>query len=151
MKVEKWADCSAQEIFSIILDSLLLDYRQTTDKKAEREDLVKGLTYFKELTTSLGVKVKTRVEITEMESPHLYEVCFTNGDNRNILRYELTEQGNGTLISRSEEFVSTSFADKWNQRVMQFLFRKRLKNRAELHLKKLLEEAEGRRNVRTDI
>lgn len=147
----------ADSFFDHLVESIAYDYEQALGKKLGRARLKKGLTYQKKLSAKIGKgQAATKVKVTELTRPSVYEATFTTSRGVNTIRYEIApvEAGAGEAgaieVTYTEGFEGSGAMMDLNQKLMSLVFSgggkrrvKQLLRAIEAHIKQRdAEEAE---------
>lgn len=117
MKVELKLEVTPSEFWSIISASLKEDVGQNTK-------IHKGLTFTKELPTTLSGLATAQVEVKEYIENTSYAVDFSTARSTVHSTYSIVEEGSGILVNYTEEETFSKSMDKWNGKIMKTFYRK---------------------------
>jgi hypothetical protein len=128
MKVSISIEASASAFYNLLMDSIIHDIKQATNKKVTMKDLVSGYKYKKKLTSKMGKHEKATVKLLKIERPYCYEASFTNARGTNIIGYYIKEEDEGYIeVTYSEEYTNNK--GQLNFKLMSLLYQRRSKKR----------------------
>ncbi|WP_297376639.1 DUF3284 domain-containing protein [uncultured Helcococcus sp.] len=129
MKAEKILNHKAEDIFNSLIDFVCKDLEFNGYNEFNKSDIKKGLKYRKKIWYK-NKYIFNNAEITEfIENKSLETSVYTSrGDY--IISYNLEKiDDNSVKFIYEEKFNSDSFFNKINQKLMEFLLRKKLNNK----------------------
>ena len=107
MKVIEKLNITPEELYSVMMDSLIQDYKSATKKEIQLEDIHTGFVYKKKSRKRMGFSSTMRVEILELEKNRKYSVMFTTKIEQSISTYEIMPKGKkNCIVTYTEEFSS---------------------------------------------
>jgi len=133
MEVEVKIKATADELYSLLMNSAKHDIEQATGQDISFEELATGYTYKKKLTNKLGKEANATGVLTKVEKPHFYEAEFTSGRGVNKVAYHLEPLDDGYLnVTYREAYEPISKNAEINFKIVNFFYkkstRKRMKN-----------------------
>ena len=130
MEVEVKIKATADELFSLLMDSVKHDVEQATGQDISLEELVSGYTYKKKLTNKLGKEANATSVLTKIEKPHIYEAEFTSGRGVNRIAYQLDPIEDGYLnVIYREEYEPVNKTAEINFKVVNFFYKRSTRKR----------------------
>lgn len=138
MEISKVMKGSKQQLFGILMDSLLADIYASTQQQAAIEDIHVGYFYKKQLSTKLGKAGVIKVTITKLEVPNLYEATFQSAQGFNTLSYALEDVDDTHVkVVYQETFMSEKKSQNLNYGLMSWLYKRSNKKKANLVLNQI--------------
>jgi len=150
MEVEVKIKATAEELFSLLMDSVKHDIKQSTGKDVKTKELVSGYTYSKNLTNKLGKEGAASGVLTIIEPPFVYEAAFTSSRGVNRLSYKLVPLADGMLnVTYTEIYEPINRNSELNFKFVNFFYRKSFKKRI-THMIKMMEAHLQQKSVAVD-
>lgn len=138
MEVSREMKGSRDKCFSILVESLLADIKDSTNEEVKIEDVKVGYTYYRQMKSRMGNEGKVKVEISKLDVPSNYEAVFTSSQGVNTLSYLLEDIDQDKFrLTYNEDFVSEKGANNLNFKIMSKLFSRSSSKRIKLTLDKL--------------
>lgn len=144
MEVTKVLQGTKEECFDIIIEALVHDIHENTDKNVTVDDINPGYSYVKRLANRLGKDGSVRVVIEDLQAPLSYQASFETNQGTNRLSYILSDNDaeSFNLIYR-ESFESPKKINQWNFKLGNFIYKRSSKKRINImfdQLQRLLNE-----------
>lgn len=138
MNVEVKLDVTASEFWKIIMGSV----KQDMGKDVE---ISKGLTFEKQLPTTLSGVATAKVEIKEYLENKCYSVDFSTARSTVHSTYNITEESVGITVSYAEDESFEGKMDKWNAKIMKTFYKKSRTKKLVRKLKSIEQHIKGER------
>ncbi len=138
MNVEVKLDVTASEFWKIIMDSV----KQDMGKDVE---ISKGITFEKQLPTTLSGVATAKVEIKEYIENKCYSVDFVTARSTVHSTYDIEEESDGIKVSYSEEETFGAKMDQWNAKIVKSFYKKSRTKKLERKLKSIEQHIKGER------
>jgi hypothetical protein len=130
MKVEVKIKATADELYSLLMNSAKHDIEQATNQNISLEDLISGYTYEKKLTNKLGKQGSAIGTLTKVQKPYTYEAEFKSSRGINKLAYHLEPLDAGYLnVTYSEAYEPINKIADLNFKIMNFFYKKSTRKR----------------------
>lgn len=110
--------------FDRVEQSLIEDIEQSTGNKISINEIVKGFTYSKNLTSQLGRTGRVKVIINEYQRLNKYSVSFISAQGENILSYETKEIDDTKFEIKYTEDFNGSWYGNLNYKLMSLLYKR---------------------------
>ncbi|CQR25052.1 hypothetical protein BN1356_01395 [Streptococcus varani] len=137
ISITKLCSLPARAIFKAITKSLVDDYVQNTKESLKEEDLRPGLSYIKYFGNKN--QSSSKVTLTALDSPNLYEVVFSTNRGKQTISYQLESiSDTETQICYSQKVEQGTFAQKTNDFIAGLFFKKGLERKIEAQLTALV-------------
>ena len=131
MKVLLNLAVSEVEFFDFLLNSVVHDVNEHTNKNINEKDIVRGFHYTKNIKNKVGKEAKVKILIRELEMHKKYLAAFISADGENIIQYNVTNLNDGTIdVEYSEEFITTEKMQRWNFNIVNVFYKKRAHKKA---------------------
>ena len=95
IEVDLELEVTPEELFDVIVPSVLYDIKESTGKNVKVNQLHDNYTYKKKLKSNLGKEAGVKVTIAKFEYPVVYEARFESASGSNMMRYEVERLENG--------------------------------------------------------
>ena len=130
MEVEVKIKATADELYSLLMNSVKHDIERATGQDISAKELVSGFTYKKKLTNKLGREANATGVLTRIEKPHIYEAEFTTNRGINKVAYHLESLEDGYLnVTYSESYEPRNKNMDINFKIVNFFYKKSTKKR----------------------
>jgi len=130
MRVEVKIKATAEELYSLLMNSAKHDIERATGQDISFEELVTGYTYKKKLTNKIGKEANATGVLTKIEKPHIYEAEFTSGRGVNRIAYHLEPLEAGYLnVTYSEAYEPATKNAEINFKIVNFFYKKSTRKR----------------------
>lgn len=130
MKVTITVEATAQEFYTLLINSAKHDIESATGREVTLDEIVSGYTYKKKLTNKVGREASATGVLTKIESSHIYEAEFITGRGINRVAYELEALEDGYLnVTYSEVYEPVNKNAHINFKVVSFFYKKSTKKR----------------------
>lgn len=122
---------TSKEFFEFIIDSVVNDVNEKTNKNVSRKDIVRGFHYTKQIPNKVGKEAKVKVLVRELNLNERYTAVIISGQGENVISYEVKELFDGSIdVKYSEEFIAEDKMSKWNFNIVNVFYKRRAKKKA---------------------
>lgn len=122
---------TSKEFFEFIIDSVVNDVNEKTNKNVSRKDIVRGFHYTKQIPNKVGKEAKVKVLVRELNLNEKYTAVIISGQGENVISYEVKELFDGSIdVKYSEEFIAEDKMSKWNFNIVNVFYKRRAKKKA---------------------
>lgn len=122
---------TSKEFFEFIIDSVVNDVNEKTNKNVSRKDIVRGFHYTKQIPNKVGKEAKVKVLVRELNLNEKYTAVIISGQGENVISYEVEELTDGSIdVKYSEEFIAEDKMSKWNFNIVNVFYKRRAKKKA---------------------
>lgn len=122
---------TSKEFFEFIIDSVVNDVNDKTNKNVSRKDIVRGFHYTKQIPNKVGKEAKVKVLVRELNLNKKYTAVIISGQGENVISYEVEELTDGSIdVKYSEEFIAEDKMSKWNFNIVNVFYKRRAKKKA---------------------
>jgi len=136
MEVEVKIKGTADELFSLLMNSIKHDIESATGEDINLEELVSGYRYEKNLTNKLGKEGSATGTLTTINPPTLYEAAFQSKRGINRLSYKLEQLDDDTLhVTYSETYEPVDKNSELNFKFVNLFYRRSFRRRSTQMLK----------------
>lgn len=124
MIITRKLSISAEDFFKVLEKSI------KNDMNNEFILVEKGLTYHKEVTTTLGKVLKAKISLLEYDYPKAYKSQIENSSDINTIYYQVTEiSANEIEVLYEESFTSADKSRNLNYKFIMMFMKKRTSKR----------------------
>ena len=132
MKLKIKLNISASSFYNFLIESLK---KEQNVKKIE-----KGMVFKKSLKSKFSQKVESEVKIIELIENKEYSLSYVTSLGENVVKYKIEEiDSENIFVTYMEEYYTTSFWNKYNNIIVEFLMSYFLKKKKRMILKQLEE------------
>lgn len=132
MKLKIKLNISASSFYNFLIESLK---KEQNVKKIE-----KGMVFKKSLKSKFSQKVESEVKIIELIENKEYSLSYVTSLGENIVKYKIEEiDSENIFVTYMEEYYTTSFWNKYNNIIVEFLMSYFLKKKKRMILKQVEE------------
>ena len=144
MKLKIKLNISASSFYNFLLESLK---KEQNVKKIE-----KGMVFKKSLKSKFSQKVESEVKIIELIENKEYSLSYVTSLGENIVKYKIEEiDSENIFVTYMEEYYTTSFWNKYNNIIVEFLMSYFLKKKKRMILKQVEEYIKKIKGNRREI
>ncbi len=136
MNVEVRLEVSASDFWRIITESVRQDAGNDIN-------IYEGLTFEKKLPTTLSGMMTAKVVIVEYKEEKCYAADFITSRSTVHSAYRIVEDGDGIIVSYTEEETFESKMDSWNGKLMKSLYKKSRTKKLVMKLKNIEKHIKG--------
>lgn len=139
MVVSMELEVTAEELFNLVLDSVVADVSASTGKKPENVNLRQGFSYKKDLTTRGGRRESAKVVLEQLEPPFAYIARIESKRGTYRMSYKIAELGEGRVSVTYEETHEDPDARPFDvaAKFGKFLFERSARTRARNTLRQM--------------
>ena len=132
MKLKIKLNISASSFYNFLIESLK---KEQNVKKIE-----KGMVFKKRLKSKFSQKVESEVKIIELIENKEYSLSYVTSLGENVVKYKIEEiDSENIFVTYMEEYYTTSFWNKYNNIIVEFLMSYFLKKKKRMILKQVEE------------
>lgn len=132
MKLKIKLNISASSFYNFLIESLK---KEQNVKKIE-----KGMVFKKSLKLKFSQKVESEVKIIELIENKEYSLSYVTSLGENVVKYKIEEiDSENIFVTYMEEYYTTSFWNKYNNMIVEFLMSYFLKKKKRMILKQVEE------------
>lgn len=132
MKLKIKLNISASFFYNFLIESLK---KEQNVKKIE-----KGMVFKKSLKSKFSQKVESEVKIIELIENKEYSLSYVTSLGENVVKYKIEEiDSENIFVTYMEEYYTTSFWNKYNNIIVEFLMSYFLKKKKRMILKQVEE------------
>lgn len=132
MKLKIKLNISASSFYNFLIESLK---KEQNVKKIE-----KGMVFKKSLKSKFSQKVESEVKIIELIENKEYSLSYVTSLGENVVKYKIEEiDSENIFVTYIEEYYTTSFWNKYNNIIVEFLMSYFLKKKKRMILKQVEE------------
>ena len=132
MKLKIKLNISASSFYNFLIESLK---KEQNVKKIE-----KGMVFKKSLKSKFSQKVESEVKIIELIENKEYSLSYVTSLGENVVKYKIEEiDSENIFVTYMEEYYTTSFWNKYNNIIVEFLMSYFLKKKKRMILKQVEE------------
>lgn len=132
MKLKIKLNISASSFYNFLIESLK---KEQNVKKIE-----KGMVFKKSLKSKFSQKVESEVKIIELIENKEYSLSYVTSLGENVVKYKIEEiDRENIFVTYMEEYYTTSFWNKYNNIIVEFLMSYFLKKKKRMILKQVEE------------
>ena len=132
MKLKIKLNISASSFYNFLIESLK---KEQNVKKIE-----KGMVFKKSLKSKFSQKVESEVKIIELIENKAYSLSYVTSLGENVVKYKIEEiDSENIFVTYIEEYYTTSFWNKYNNIIVEFLMSYFLKKKKRMILKQVEE------------
>lgn len=132
MKLKIKLNISASSFYNFLIESLK---KEQNVKKIE-----KGMVFKKSLKSKFSQKVESEVKIIELIENKEYSLSYVTSLGENVVKYKIEEiDSENIFVTYMEEYYTTSFWNKYNNMIVEFLMSYFLKKKKRMILKQVEE------------
>ena len=132
MKLKIKLNISASSFYNFLIESLK---KEQNVKKIE-----KGMVFKKSLKSKFSQKVESEVKIIELIENKEYSLSYVTSLGENVIKYKIEEiDSENIFVTYMEEYYTTSFWNKYNNIIVEFLMSYFLKKKKRMILKQVEE------------
>lgn len=144
MKLKIKLNISASSFYNFLIESLK---KEQNVKKIE-----KGMVFKKSLKSKFSQKVESEVKIIELIENKEYSLSYVTSLGENIVKYKIEEiDSENIFVTYMEEYYTTSFWNKYNNIIVEFLMSYFLKKKKRMILKQVEEYIKKIKGNRREI
>lgn len=130
MKYETVLEVTREELYDVILTSLLEDVRQVVPTIQE-DDLYDGYQYEKVLNGMMKQQALVKVTIEKLHKNEEYAVSFESLKGLTRFRYTLEDDSKGVKVNYEEDFTSTAKMIQLNYNLVSKFYKKKSRKKLE--------------------
>lgn len=144
MKLKIKLNISASSFYNFLIESLK---KEQNVKKIE-----KGMVFKKSLKSKFSQKVESEVKIIELIENKEYSLSYVTSLGENVVKYKIEEiDSENIFVTYMEEYYTTSFWNKYNNIIVEFLMSYFLKKKKRMILKQVEEYIKKIKGNRREI
>ena len=144
MKLKIKLNISASSFYNFLIESLK---KEQNVKKIE-----KGMVFKKSLKSKFSHKVESEVKIIELIENKEYSLSYVTSLGENVVKYKIEEiDSENIFVTYMEEYYTTSFWNKYNNIIVEFLMSYFLKKKKRMILKQVEEYIKKIKGNRREI
>ncbi len=136
MKLEMHLKVDADSFFDCLVDSIVYDINNESNKHVKPEDLKPGFMYKKKMKTKTKAIADVKVKFIEFERPLRYSAQYKTSEDTTTASYEITPAEMGGIdIVYTESYESKSTFNSWNYKLVSSIYSFKAKKRMKRTLK----------------